>query len=216
MWFWFFNWFVKITGWIPQRIIFKTKVYYENKKIQGRHIKGKAIVISNHLSVFDIAMMMQLFPSRTMRPLIAEIMYKKNALFSLFLNALGGIKVDRNSHDFSFIEKSCKLLEKGKVVEIYPEARLPKKNEPRPLPFTPSAFYIALLSGAPIIPVYTDGQYFTKARSKVMIGTPIDIRELYNDEISEQENLKNISEHMRNKIIGLENELKERTKNEKN
>ena len=25
-----FNWFVKITGWLPQKLIFRTKIYYED------------------------------------------------------------------------------------------------------------------------------------------------------------------------------------------
>ncbi len=209
-----FNWFVKITAWLPQFICFRTKIYYEDKTVQGRVIKGKAIVISNHRSIYDIAMMMFLFPKRTLRCLIAEIMFTKNVIFSLFLKALGGIKVDRKAHDFSFVEKSCKILENGGVIEIYPEARLPRKEEIPPLPFTPSAAYMALLSGAPIIPVFTNGKYFTKDRARVIIGTPINVRELYNEEFSEQENLKIISEFMRNKIIGLENELNRQSQKE--
>ena len=43
-----FNWFLKITAWLPQRIVFNTKVYYQDKSVQGRHIKGAAIIASNH------------------------------------------------------------------------------------------------------------------------------------------------------------------------
>ena len=49
----FFNSFTKITGWIVQKICFRTKIYYEDKAVQGRRIKGSAILISNHTSVFD-------------------------------------------------------------------------------------------------------------------------------------------------------------------
>ena len=46
----FFNWFVKITAYPVQKLIFRTKVYYQDKNVQSRHIKGAAIVISNHTS----------------------------------------------------------------------------------------------------------------------------------------------------------------------
>ena len=49
----FFNRFVKITAYPVQKLIFRTKVYYQDKNVQSRHIKGAAIVISNHTSVFD-------------------------------------------------------------------------------------------------------------------------------------------------------------------
>ncbi len=205
-------WFVKITGYIPQKLFFRTKVYYQDKRAQSRIIKGKAIIISNHRSVWDFAMMMFLFPMRNLRCLVAEIMYQKNALFSFFLKSLGSIRVERDSHDFSFIEKSVRILDKNQVLEIYPEARIPNKGEQRPLAFTPSAVYIALESGAPMIPVYTDGNYFNKSRNRVIIGKPIYARDLYNQDKSERENIEIINNILREEIIELENELKSRIK----
>ena len=32
----FFNGFVKVTGWPAQKLIFRTKIYYEDKQAQGR------------------------------------------------------------------------------------------------------------------------------------------------------------------------------------
>ena len=98
------------------------------------------------------------------------------------------------------------------MVEIFPESRLPLKGEERPLPFKPSAAYIALLSGAPIIPVFSNGAYFTKKRARVIIGKPMYARELYDDSLSEKENLAAISEAMREKIISLEKMLYEQAK----
>lgn len=211
MWYCLCNWFVKITGWLPQLIVFKTKIIYEDKNKQSRAIRGKAVIASNHRSVFDMALLMFLFPYRTLRCIVAEVMFQKNPLFSFFLKCLGAIKVERNAYDFSFVEKSCKILDKGGVVEIYPESRLPKKDEETPLPFKPSAVYIALISDSPIIPVYTNGKYFTKERVKAVIGTPINVRELYRSELSEQDNIANITEQLRNKIISLKNEFDEET-----
>ena len=55
-------WFVKITGVIPQIFYFRKKVYYVNKQKSSRKIKGSAIIISNHKSVFDFALYMFVFP----------------------------------------------------------------------------------------------------------------------------------------------------------
>ena len=51
----FFNWFTKITAWPVQKLLFRTKIHYEDKSVQSRRIKGSAILISNHTSVFDYA-----------------------------------------------------------------------------------------------------------------------------------------------------------------
>lgn len=209
------GWFVKITGYIPQKLFFRTKVHYNDKRAQSRRIKGRAIVISNHRSVWDFAMMMFLFPMRNLRCLVAEIMFQKNAPFTFFLKAMGCIRVERDTHDFTFIEKSVKLLDKNQVLEIYPEARIPKENEEKPTRFTPSAVYIALESGAPIIPVFTQGNYFNKPRNHVIIGKPIYARDLYNETLSKRENIEIINNILRNEIVELENELNEKIKQKK-
>ena len=132
------------------------------------------------------------------------------------MKLFGAIKVDRNAQDYAFISKSVEILKKGGVVEIYPEGRLPdQKNDVPPLPFKPSAVYIALESGAPIIPVYTNGKYFTKARARVVIGEPIRVEDMYDCTLSEKENIENINTHLRNTIIQLGEELERRVQ-EKN
>ena len=211
-WHRFSSCFTKITGFPVYVIACRSKIFYEDKKVQSRRIRGKAVIISNHKSVWDVGFMMFLFPQRTLRCVIAEVMYAKSKIFSFFLNSIGGIKVDRDTRDFSFVGKCCEVLSKGGVVEIYPEARLPREDEHDLLDFKPSATYIALMSGAPIIPVYTSGGYFTKNRVHAIIGKPINVQALYDNSLSEQENIKNITAILRNKVIELKNELDDRTK----
>ena len=198
-----FNWFVKITGWLPQLILFKTKVYYEEKTSQNKRIKGKAIVVSNHNQVMDFAVLMFVFWRRTLRCAAAEILFRKNFIFTLFLKALGCVKVDRNEHDFSFLTELQQILDKGGVVEMYPESRLPKDGESRPIEFKPSYVYLALESGAPIIPVFSNVKMCSKKRNDVIIGKAINVADLYNTELSEKENINNINTYVRSKIIEL-------------
>lgn len=204
-------WFVKITGYIPHLFYFKKKVYYVNKQKSSRKIKGSAIIISNHKSVFDFALYMFVFPFRDIYTLIGEVMFEKGKLFGWFLRKLGGIKVERQNYDFDFINKALEKLEKGKVLEIYPESRLPLKHEKNILPFKPSFVYLALESNAPIIPVYTNGEYNTKKRTKVLIGEKIYLRELYDDSKSEKENIDYLCNYVRDYIERLEGIINEET-----
>ncbi len=204
-----FHWFVKLTGYIPQLFVFRLKVHYENKSVQGRHIRSKAIVVSNHHNIMDFAALLFVFPTRTLRCAVAEIMYNKNIFMTSFLKLLGCIKVDRDSYDFDFLDKMKHILDRGGVVEIYPESRIPQKDEERPLEFKPSYVYLALESGAPIIPVYNNGKMFSKENERVIIGEPIDVLTMYNDSLSEKENVKKINAHIRSKIIELGKQLEE-------
>ncbi len=210
--FFLFHWLVKITGWLPYCLILRPKISYENKAIQSRRIKGRAIVVSNHHSVWDVAVAMFTFPSRTLRCAVAELMYRKNILMTFFLHMLGTVKVDRTSHDFSFLSDCGKILDHGGVVEIYPESRLPFKHEKTPLEFKPSAVYLALQTGAPIIPICNNGRYFVKQRIRVHIGCPIDARKMYREELSEKENVANITAYVRGKIIEFQKQLEEQEK----
>ena len=205
----FLNAFVKITAWIPQAIVFRTKYYYVDKKIQSRSIKGKAIIMSNHTSVYDYAAMIFAFPFRTLRYQMAEVLFKKKGL-ARFLKAMGGIYVDRNTVNFNFLNVSCDILNKNGIVGVFPESRLPKEGEIPPLPFKKSITILALMSDTPIIPVYTNGHYFTKDRARMVIGTPIDVKSMYDDNISEEENIKIITEKLRERIIELGKVLDEK------
>lgn len=210
----FFNWFVKITAYPVQKLIFRTKIYFEDKRVQSRKIKGSAIVVSNHTSVYDYAVELFVLYPRTVNYQMAEVLFEKKPL-GAFLKALGGIKVDRKAFDFGFIEKSKDILDKGGVVGIFPESRIPGENEERPLEFKPSAAYLALYADVPIVPVYTDGKYFCKERARVIIGKPFVASDYLDPAKSDRDNIMIISEKLREKIIQLGRMLDEKQKTNK-
>ncbi|MBO7375690.1 MAG: 1-acyl-sn-glycerol-3-phosphate acyltransferase [Clostridia bacterium] len=201
--------FVKLTAWPVQFLCFRTKVYYEDRQASGRRIRGPAIIISNHTSVFDYAVFLFVFYSRTLRYQMAEVLFKKRGL-GLFLRMMGGIYVDRDALDFGFIAESEEILEKGGIVGIFPESRLPRPEEERPLEFKTSCAFLALSSGVPVIPVYTNGSYFRRERAKVMIGKPILAETLRDPSLGEKENLALVSAKLRESVIRLEKMLNER------
>jgi len=210
----FFQFFVRITAWIAYFFCFRTKTHYQNKKSQNRRIKGPAIIISNHTSVYDFAVMLFTFPFRTVRCLMAEILMNRKGL-GKFLKAMGGVKVDRDAYNFDFLQQSLDILDKKGVLGIYPESRIPKEGEERPLEFKPSAAYIAYLSGQPIIPIYTKGSYFNKKRNHVLIGEKIDVNDIIDDKLSEKENIEKINIFLRQRIIELGEELERKTTKDK-
>ena len=203
------NWFVKITGFPGEVIFYRKKIYYEDKKASNRKIKGGALIISNHTDIYDYPLMMYTFPGRNLHVLVAEITYDMNGFMKWLLKGLGAIRVDRNNHDFAFMSQTTDLLKKGKACLIYPESRLPNEDEKdHLLDFKPSYIYSALESGAPIIPVYTNGIYGKlkkkyKDRARVIIGKKIFVRDLYDSNKSEKENIAFINDYVKNRILEL-------------
>ena len=206
-----FVWFVKITGWIAAVFYFKTKTYYLSPT-QKKNIKGKAIIVSNHKSVMDYPLYMFVFRWRVIRTLTAEIIYKKGKLMAWFLKKMGCIRVDRESGDFGFMHEAIKHLNKNGVTLVFPEARLHKPGEEGLLEFKPSFVYMALETGAPIIPCYTNGCYAQKKRAKVLIGERIYLQELYDESKTEKENIDYLCKYVRDYINVLEVKLFEKEK----
>ena len=212
-WICFVNGFVKVTGLIPELILFHEKVTYQEGAISRFKIKGPLMIISNHTSLIDFAMMLFLFPFRIVRWQAAEVMMNKKLVGPL-IRGLGCIAVDRVAKDFTFLRESADILEEGGIVGIFPEARLPKPEEERPLEFKPSAAYLALMTDVTIIPVYTNGMYFKNPgkRCRVVIGKPFLAKDLSDPELSEKDNIDHVSRAMRQKIIELEQLDKEAQK----
>lgn len=197
-----FNCFTKITGWLIQLFSFRTKIYYENRSIQSRRISGKAIIVCNHTSLKDYPLIIFVFISRTVRALMAEVLYEKIPL-RILVTLLGGIRVDRNQHDMSSLFKAEKILNNGGVVLVFPESRLPRKGETSPLPYKVGAAWLSLATGAPVVPIYTNGKYFNKERTRVVIGAPI-LPETYDiAERNQKENVSVMTEAIKDKIVSL-------------
>lgn len=202
-----------ITGWPVQLIFFSRKTYYEDKKSQGKRVKGGAILISNHTSIMDYMVNLFIFPFRKLYCLIAEVIYKKGFFMRFLVNCMGGIKVDRFSKDLGFIDEGVAVLKKGKLLQIFPEGRI--SNDKKLLPFTPSYILIALRSGAPIIPVVTDGNYGLFKRVHILIGKKIYLSDYCKSTNPTKEELEKINKIISRKIALLKNTLQEKIDQDK-
>ena len=197
--------FVKITGIIPAWLFLKPRV----RRVRGARLPKNCIVVSNHKSLMDFVLYLVVFPFRTIRFLMAEVLYNKGKLFAWFLSAIGGIRVDRNSHDFSFVSDAIEVLDKGGTVGVFPEARLPVNG--KPFPFTVSTAFIATHAEAQIVPVFTDGNYGLKKRATVVIGEPFYLTDYLKKDVSEDEQLQHLTDLLHDKVYDLEKFAKKDT-----
>ena len=194
--------FVFITGAVPSIPYFRTKYYYEDKSIQSRRLKGKAILVSNHNSLLDYVVMVYAFWPRYTRLIGSEALFKKKANAWFFKN-IGIIRAERYNKDFSFLNVAKKVLENNGVVAIFPEARLPKPNEKSGLPFTHGATYLSLDTDTTMVPVYIEESKHFKVRTKFVIGLPFKASDYYDDSLSKEDNVIKITEILRTKVFKL-------------
>ena len=204
--------FVKITGALGAFPFFKYKTYYENKEKQSKKLPKPCILMSNHTYLMDFVLYLTVFPTRYIRFLMAEVLFTKSPALTWLLCKLGGIYVDRDARDFSFMAESIKTLEGGGTVGIFPQSRLPV-NGCR-WPFKPSIVFIALRSGAPIVPVYTDGQYGIFKRTRIMIGEAVDLRSLCSSRNPDDAEISRLTKLLEDKVYALGTRLDEIRKEE--
>jgi len=207
------SFFVKLSGLPTQHFYFKKKIYCEDNDKRLRKIKGPAIIVSNHTSVYDYPLVLYTFFNKTIRVLVGETMYTHSKHLNRLLNIMGAIKVDRKNYDFSFISRASECLKKKQIVLIYPESRLHTKDDKDELlPFAPSYVYLAIKNNVPIIPIYTNGIYGKTKKQKhdvarLIIGKPINVNKLIDDNKSEKENINGINDYVKDYIVKLCNDL---------
>lgn len=209
----FFRWLALITAWPVQVLFFKRKTYYEDKRTSNRFIKGGALIISNHYSVLDYMVNMFLFPFRKLFVVMAEMIFKRGKFFHWAMRCFGGIRSDRDIMGMRFIDESVRVLEKGKLVQIYPEAHISKDGSM--LDFKPSYIMIALRANVPIIPVMTDGNYGFFKRVHIIIGKKIYLSDYCASLNPTREEIVALNEMVRNKALELRAELDARVASNK-
>ncbi|MBO5892534.1 MAG: 1-acyl-sn-glycerol-3-phosphate acyltransferase [Oscillospiraceae bacterium] len=196
--------FVKLTGLLPAWLFLKPKVHLAPGA--KRKLPKSCILVSNHISLLDFVLYLLVFPGRTLRFLIAEVLYNRSKLLALFLNLVGGIRVDRNAKTFDFVSHALDVLDNNGVVGVFPQGRLPLKGQQ--FPFTVSTAFIAMHTQAPIVPVYTDGHYGITKRANLVIGEPIYLQEFAKEGLSEQEQLAHLTKILEETVFKLKEELK--------
>lgn len=186
-------WFYKITIWPFIVLFYRPKVKMYDKKVKRPSARG-TIIVSNHYSVYDVPFIIHAFFFRTIYFISGEVLYKKPML-GWWITKIGAIPVNREKKDVGWLEKSEKLLKKGRTILIFPQSKLSPNNEEQ---FEEAFVILALRSKAPILSIYVSGHYSFINRAKMIIGKKIDIDTLWDVKKNSRENVKDITMHFQN------------------
>ena len=207
MFFDIFRWFALILCHPFVFMYFKTKVYYEDKAVQGRKIRGGALIVSNHFNHNDFAQNMFVLCPHKLCVVAGEIAFS-NPLIRFGMKFWGGIEANRVTKDKSFVTKSVEEIKKGNLVQIFPEAH----NTPdgKIHPFYKSYLAIPLESRAPIVPIVTDGNYGIFKRARIIIGKPINVWDYIEGDTYTREDFTKLNDIVFNKVLELRQEIEDR------
>ena len=162
-----FRFLAKLFGIPTFKLAWRQRYYLEDPKKKTRAVKGPAIFIANHTHILDYFGMMFAHPFRKMRFLVSEAIFN-HPFLGFLCTMMDDIMVHRERSDLSFMAEAEKTLKKGKAITIFPEGRLVKDGKLDT--FKPAVVYLALRTGAPIIPHYIESNYFKWKRNQKNIA----------------------------------------------
>ena len=206
------RWYGLLSGYPLYLAYFKRKTYYEDKEAQNRFVKGPALIVSNHLHVFDFIVNAGLFPFRKLYVVLKSDVYS-HKFIAWGMSIFGGIRSDRDSMGMRFIDESVAHLKKGRLVQIFPEAYI--THDGKMLDFKTGYIMIAQRADVPVIPVITDGNYGWKKRTHVIIGKPIRLSDYCPYASPNREQISELNRIVREKCLELQEELHRRIEAEK-
>jgi 1-acyl-sn-glycerol-3-phosphate acyltransferase len=132
-----------VTGWAFR--------WFCRLKVRGReHVprSGPVIVAANHRSMLDVPLIVLASPRRV--HFMAKAILFENRLLAWAFHGMGGFPVRRDRADRHALEVAAAILGREDVVGIYPEGTRSKTEEM--LPFMGGVAWLALRTGAPIVP----------------------------------------------------------------
>lgn len=200
--------YVLITGFPVYALLFRPKIYYEDDKRENRKIKGAALIISNHYSWKDYLFPMFRYFGRKIYAVMLEEVFKISGFVSYFVSVIGGIRADRDINGMRFMDEAVKLLERGKLVEIFPEAH--NTTDGMIHDFKPSYILIALRANVPIVPIVVDGNYKIGKGAHALIGKSIRLSDYCMSKDPSRDEIEKMNEKVRSKVLELKQMLDDR------
>ena len=181
------------------RIYCKLLYRLEIKGIENVPKEGAVLFCGNHVSSVD-AVLVNCFTPRKVRFLGKEELYKI-IIFRPLIKLYKVIMVKRDSKDLNAIKESLKTLKSGECIAIFPEGTrngLEKNNGE----MKNGATYLAIKTGAKIVPIGIRGKIKPFSKIVVNYGEPIDYSQYSKQKITKELEEKT-TEELKNEIIKL-------------
>ena len=203
--------FVKVTGAIPALIWQRPRVIYTSKGIKKKIKKG-VLISSNHISLTDPILLLCAFWYRRLFFLATSDLYRIGSMRTL-LNGVRCIEVNKENFSLQSMHAVCDRLEAGEAILIFPEGQI-NQSESAMLSLKSGAILMAHRGHAPILPVYIIKAKKWYQRNVVLVGEPIDVRELCGP-IPTMEGMERAGEQLRQAELALLEHYHQKVKKQK-
>jgi 1-acyl-sn-glycerol-3-phosphate acyltransferase len=139
--------------------------------------RGPVILASNHVGVVD-GPLLAIFAPRPVHALTKQEMFR--GFLNRFLLSSGQIPLDRFHPDLLAVKRCLRVLREGGVVGIFPEGARGAGEFDR---FHTGAAYLAMVTGAPVVPVVQFGTREPGAGSGAMPARGVEVEMVFGEPI---------------------------------
>ncbi len=171
---------------------------------ENLRIKDKGIIVSNHRSMADPVLLAFLTP-RVVHFMAKQEIFK-SPFGRVFFKMLYAFPVNRKQADLQSLKNALEVLNQGKVFGIFPEGKRAVTHELDAL--ERGTAFLAIRSGAPIVPVYIHPDSYRRWRPIVIVGKPLDVNQIVAS-AKKSEMVEVVTDKIADAICALREELDE-------
>ena len=194
---------------IPGLLWFRPKKYYLHSEDKKR-IKGGALIISNHITLFDPMYLMLLIRSRRHHCICMDELFKENKFKEwIFTKGFLCLPINRTKVTFEQIKNIIGSLKEGNLVTMFPEGKINETSDDIQS-FKSGMVMMASRGNAPIIPVYIKRRKHFYSRLEAAIGSPIEMNQFKKGASMTPEEIDNACRYIEEKERELEAFMLER------
>lgn len=174
----FFHDALKVLAAPPGLLWLRPKLVYESKAAK-KHIKGGAIVVSNHIGFLDPVYLQFAIWYRRHHFICLKDFFEGRAapLFRFFLC----IPIDREDVGIDTMRRISSELLAGEIVSMFPEGHISEDENKKMASFKSGMVLMAMMGKSPIVPVYIKPKKHFYSRLVMAIGEPVDVGGLLGD-----------------------------------
>lgn len=171
---------------------------------QNLRVKGKAIFIANHRSMWD-PLILALVSPRNIHFMAKKELFESK-IGNFFFRSLYAFPVNRRNVDLQSLKNALKVLDKGEVFGIFPEGKRAVSDSLDE--FEKGAAFLAIRSGAPVIPIYIHPDTSRQLRPVMLVGKPIDVSSIV-AAVNKSSLIEVVTDELSDSIDALRAELEE-------
>ena len=190
--------FARFTAW-PVLFFYRMKILFENDNAK-KFRKHTGIIASNHTGFGDVPIIYSLMLYRRLCFVTAKEVYKPG-LSTLFYNAVGCIRLDRDNPSIQTFKNITNCLDRGHFVGVFPEGSINREEALKT--FKSGIVMMALMSNKPIIPIYIKRRKNCFSRQRVAVGEPIYVNDYFTSRFPSMEEIEKVTDLVREKEIKL-------------